>query len=186
MGAFGYTLRYFANDLAPMILFLVVFLASGNIYLATGLGIVFGLAQLGWSLARSRPVGMLQWASLGLVVVFGTATLVTRDPRFIMLKPTAISLILGAVMLKPGWMERYTPEATRAVVRPLLNRFGYIWAGLMFFSAALNLALVAAVDPATWARVNLVYPPASLIGLFAVQNLYMRRRAARAGHVIPG
>ncbi len=185
MNGLGYTLRYFAADLAPMILFLVIFLTTNNIFLATGIGIAFGVLQVAWCIARKTPVGMLQWAGLGLIAVFGTATLVTRNPHFIMFKPTAINLVLGAVMLKRGWMERYMPEAMRVAARPLLNVFGYVWAGLMFFTAALNLALVFTVDPATWAKFNLFFPPLSIIGLFVVQNTFMRTRMAMARYDLP-
>jgi intracellular septation protein len=179
MRGLGHTLRYFAADLAPMIVFLLVFLASGNIYLATGVGIGLSALQLGWGLARKAPIGMLQWAGLGLIAVFGAATLITGDPRFVMFKPTGINLVLGAAMLRRGWMERYAPEDVRDLARPMLNVFGYVWAGLMFLTAALNLILVFTVDPATWARFSLVFPPASIIGLFLIQNIIMRARFAR-------
>ena len=178
MNGLGYTLRYFAAYLAPMIVFLLVSLASKNIYLATGVGIGLSVLQIGWSLARKAPIGMLQWAGLGLIDVFGTATLLTGDPRFVMFKPTGINLALGAVMLKRGWMERYVPEAIRDLARPMLNVFGYVWSGLMFFTAALNLVLVFTVDPTTWAKFNLILPPMSIIGLFAIQNVFMRLRAS--------
>ena len=154
MSGRGYTLRDFAADLTPMIVFLLVFLASKNIYLATGAGIGLSALQIGWSFARKSPIGMLQWAGLGLIAVF------------------------GAVMLKRGWMERYVPETIRDVARPMLNVFGYIWSGLMFFTAALNLLLVFTVDPTTWAKFNLIFPPMSIIGLFLVQNVFMRARAS--------
>jgi len=178
MSGFGYSLRYFATDLAPMIVFLLVFLASKNIYLATGVGIGLSVLQIGRSFARKAPIGMLQWAGLGLIAVFGTATLLTGDPRFVMFKPTGINLALGAVMLKRGWMERYVPEAIRDLARPMLNVFGYVWSGLMFFTAALNLILVFTVDVTTWAKFNLFFPPISIIGLFVIQNVLMRTRAS--------
>jgi intracellular septation protein len=181
MNNFRYALRYFAGDMVPMILFLVLFMATKNIILATGAGIAVGLAQVGYGLARRRPIGALQLASLGLVAVFGTMTLVTRDPRFIMFKPTAIQLILGAVMLRPGWMERYVPAEAREVARPLLTAFGFVWAGLMFLLAALNVLLVVAADPVTWARFHLFVPPVAIIGLFLIQYAYMRAAAARSG-----
>ena len=184
MGGFGHTARLFALDLISMILFLVIVLATGNVFLATGVGIAAGLAQLAWQAGRRRAIGMLQWASLGLVVVFGSATLLTHDPRFIMFKPTAINLILGAVMLKPGWMERYVPQAVLEAARPMLRKFGFVWSGLMFLTAALNLVLVFTVDPTTWAKFNLIFPPVSIIGLFLFQNGFMRWRAARAGYAI--
>ncbi len=186
MNGLGYTLRFFAADLAPMILFLVIFLVTRNIYLATGVAIAFGLAQLAWCFARKSPVGMLQWAALGLVVVFGTATLLTRDAHFIMFKPTAIDLVLAAVMLKKGWMERYVPEPLRVAARPVLDVFGYVWAGLMAFTVALNLILVFTVDPTVWARFNLLFPPVSIVGLFLIQNAFMRSRRAEAHYDLKG
>jgi intracellular septation protein len=178
MTGLGYILRYFAADLTPMMVFLLVFLASRNIYLATGVGIGLSALQIGWSFARNAQIGMLQWAGLGLIAVFGAATLLTGDPRFAMFKPTGINLVLGAVMLKRGWMKRYVPEATRDLARPMLNVFGYVWSGLMFFTGALNLILEFTVDPTTWAKFNLIFPPMSIIGPFLVQNVYMRGQAS--------
>ncbi len=186
MNGLGHTLRFFAADLAPMILFLVIFLVTNNIYLATGVAIAFGLAQLAWCFARRTPVGMLQWAALGLVVVFGSATLITHDAHFIMFKPTAIDLVLAAVMLKKGWMERYVTEDLRVIARPLLDVFGYVWAGLMAFTAVLNLVLVFTADPTVWANFNLFFPLVSISGLFLIQNTFMRSRRALAHYDLPG
>jgi len=179
MSSFGYAVRYFANDMIPMILFLLLFMTTKDIMLATGFGIVVGLGQVAYALARRQPVGRLQWASLGLVAVFGTTTLLTHDPRFVMFKPTAAQLILGLVMLRPGWMERYVPIEARDATRPILTAFGFIWAGLMFLLATLNLLLVVAVDPLTWARFHLFVPPVSMIGLFLIQNAFMRAAMAK-------
>jgi intracellular septation protein len=186
MGGFGYTLRSFAGDMVAMILFLVLVLVTRNIWLATGLGVAAGVGQVTWLLLRRKPVGALQWASVGLVGVFGSATLVFHDPRFIMFKPTVINLILAAVMMRPGWMERYVPANVRDAARPMLTVFGYIWAALMLLTAALNAVVALTSDPATWAKFNLIFPPVSMIGLFLAQNLWMRTRAAAAGYRIPG
>ena len=40
----------------------------------------------------------------------GTETLLTTS----LFKPTLGQLILGAVMLRPGWMRRYVPAESRA------------------------------------------------------------------------
>jgi intracellular septation protein len=177
MSSFRYALRYFAGDMIPMILFLVFFLTTRSIILATGFGIAVGLGQVTYCLARHRPIGALQWASLGLVTVFGTMTLLTRDPRFIMFKPTAVQLILGAVMLRRGWMERYVPAEMRDAARPMLMAFGFVWGGLMFLLAALNVLLVVAAEPVTWARFHLFALPIAMIGLFLIQYACMRTAA---------
>ena len=55
-------------------------------------------------------------------------------------------------MLKRGWMNRYLPERA-APVADVATAFGYAWAGLMFASAALNIALALSLDAKTWAAV---------------------------------
>lgn len=196
MGDFGYTLRYFTGDLVPMIVFLGIFLCTrnivqilgfgiSNIVFALGFGVAVSIAQLIYALIRQRQIGAVQWASLGLLVVFGGATLATQDARFIMFKPTVIHLMLGAVMLRPGWMERYVPAEERDRIRPMLTAFGFIWAGLMFLTAAANTVLVVFADPVVWAKFNLLFPPISMVGLFVLQNVYIRTRAAVAGYRFP-
>jgi hypothetical protein len=46
-----------------------------------------------------------------------------------------------------------------------LTAFGFVWVGLMFLLAGLNVMLVVAADPLTWARFHLFVPPISMIGL---------------------
>ena len=102
--------RVLASDLASTILFLVVYLVTDNLYVAVGLGMALGVAQIGWALAHRQPLGSLQILSVVLILASGTATFFTADPTFVMLKPSVIYCIVGAVMLKRGWMNRYLPE----------------------------------------------------------------------------
>src|SRR6476660_9054522 len=103
-------------DLASAILFVVVYLVTHNIPLAICLGIALGVAQIGVQFARRKPIDTMEWLSLFLVVAPGTAALLTNDPRFVMFKPSVIYAIVGIVMLKPGWINRYLPPLAKAVV----------------------------------------------------------------------
>ena len=96
-------------DLASTIFFLVLFLLTHNTILSVSLGMALGLAQIGTQFVRRKPIDTMEWLSLFLVVAAGTATLLTNDPRFVLFKPSVIYVIVGAVMLKPGWMNRYLP-----------------------------------------------------------------------------
>jgi intracellular septation protein len=175
--------RVLLYDLASTVFFLVIFLLFHNLFVAVGLGMALGVIQIGWQLATKRPVGILQWLSVILVLASGTATLLTNDARFVMLKPSVIYCIVGAVMLKRGWMNRYLPPRA-APVADIGMLFGYVWAGLMFASAALNIALALSLDAATWAAVMSAWGLASKIVLFLIQYAVMvsigRRRAAAA------
>jgi intracellular septation protein A len=59
----------------------VIYLTTHDIPLAVALGIALGVAQIGWQIARKRPIDTMQWLSLFLIVASGTATLLTRDRR---------------------------------------------------------------------------------------------------------
>src|ERR1700722_12202693 len=126
-------------DMASTFLFLVLFLLTHNITLSVVLGMALGVGQIGWQFARKKPIDTMQWMSLFLVLAAGTTTLLTNDPRFVMIKPSVIYLIVGIVMLKPGWINRYLPPIAIELVPDVAFIFGFIWAGLMFFSAVLNL-----------------------------------------------
>ena len=172
--------RLLALDLASTLVFLVLYLLTHNTALSVGLGIAFGVAQIGLQLVRRRPIDTMEWLSLFLVVAAGTATLLTHDPRFVLIKPSVIYAIVGVVMLKPGWLKRYLPEIAQTVVPDVAVVVGYAWAGLMFVSAAVNAFIALTCDVATWAVVMPIYGIVSkvvvLLGGFVAMRLIARRR----------
>src|ERR1700722_1858959 len=126
-------------DMASTFFLLVLLLLTHNIALSVILGTALGVVQIGWQFTRGKPIDTMQWMSLFLVLGSGAATLITNDPRFVMVKPSVIYTVVGIVMLKPGWMNRYLPPVAIELVPDIAFIFGFVWAGLMFFSAALNL-----------------------------------------------
>ena len=179
--------RWIAIDLLSTLIFVALFALTHSVFAATGLAVAGGVAHIAWLKLRRAPVDAMQWMSLGLVVVFGGASLATHDPRFIMFKPTLIYAAIGAVMLRRGWMNRYIPPVALAWSADVTVVFGYIWAALMFASGAANLYLAIHGDPKTWAWFLGVFPLTSKLALFTVQYLTTRfivlgrRRAARGG-----
>lgn len=168
-----------ASDLASTIAFLVVLLATKNLMLAVAIGIGLGAAQIGWFIVRRKPIDTMQWLSIGLVVVSGAATMLTSDPRFVMLKPSVVYCVAGAFMLRPGWMNRYLPPIAIQLVPDVVYAFGFIWAGLMFASAALNILLAMLLDPLTWSASIAAWGIASKVVLFFAQYVTMRTIAVR-------
>src|SRR5260370_37170303 len=145
------------QDLASTFLFLVLYLLTKNITLSVVLGMALGTARIGWQLARRKPIDTMQWMSLFLVLGAGAATLMTNDPRFVMIKPSVIYLIVGIVMLNPGWMNRYLPPFAVEIVPDIAFIFGFAWAGLMFFSAGLNLIVALNFSVVTWSVFMSIY-----------------------------
>lgn len=174
MNGLLYAVRPLVSDFFPTIVFAVLVAMKVDVRIATGAALLVGIAQVAIQKALKRKVELLQWASLGLVVVFGTLGILTNDPRFLMAKPTVIYLAIGAVMLKRGWMVRYLPPIAGEHGKPLMIAFGYVWAGLMGLTAAANL-VVAIWFTAQWPAFVAVVPMASKIALFAFQYVTVRR-----------
>lgn len=154
-------------DSLGVLVFAVLLVAGAGIVPATIAGTVVALGVVGSELARGKKVSALQWISLASVLFTAAATLFTGDPRFMMVKPTIVYLIVGSVMLRRGWLNRYIPPEQLAIVGDVMDRFGTIWAALMFASAGLNL-VIALFFTAWWPLFIGIFPLASKFGLFAV------------------
>src|SRR4051794_22632722 len=160
--------------MAATLFFLVLYLLTHNVTLSVALGMALGAAQIGWQLARGKPIDTMQWMSLFLVLGAGTVTLITNDPRFVMIKPSVIYIIVGVVMLKRGWMNRYLPPVAIALVPDIAITFGYVWSGLMFFSAVLNVIVALNFSVVTWSVVMSIYGIVSKAALFLIAYATMR------------
>ena len=166
-------------DMASTLFFLVLVLLTGNVALSVVLGMALGVAQIGWQVARKQPIDTMQWMSLFLVLGSGLATLITRDPRFVMIKPSLIYVIVGVVMLKPRWMNRYIPPVAVEYVSDVAFIFGYVWSGMMFFSAGLNLIVALNFSVTTWAATMSSWSIASKAVLFLISYATMRTIGVR-------
>jgi len=144
-------MRQLFEDLLATILFLVVYILSGDIFVATGIAIAAGVVQISYLKAKGRTIDMMQWGSLALVIVLGGATIATRDGRFIMIKPTIVHFAIAAIMLRRGWMGRYLPRiASDNLPEPVVVGAGYAWAALMVALGLTNLVIAWAFDEHVW------------------------------------
>jgi intracellular septation protein A len=174
--------RPIASDFLSTIVFIIAYEATGSIFAGVGAGIVVAFAQIGWLKWRGRRIDVMQWASLALVVVLGSATLVTRDPHFIMIKPTIGAFAIAAVMLRPNWMARYLPPIVVENVSPRLPLvWGYIWAAAVFALGLANLVVAFTCSPKIWAWFTSFVPLGTQLSLFLLQYLMIR---LAVGHAI--
>jgi intracellular septation protein len=175
-----------ATDFFSTIVFLALYLITGNVVLATSVAIAGAVAQVIYARVRDQPLGFMTYASLALVIVLGSATLLTNDPRFVLAKPSIAHFAIGAIMLKRGWMLRYLPPIVTETIPEYVTVAGYAWAALMFALGAGVIAVASTGDIKLWA----IYVSAVAIGAkvaaFAVQYVAFRVlvtsriRAARA------
>jgi intracellular septation protein len=130
------------------------------ILLATAVAIVASLLQVGWQLARGHKVDTMLWISLGVIVVFGGATIWFHDETFIKWKPSILYWLFGASLLAGHlvWKRNLVKSllgAQLAVPEPVWGRL--LWAWIVFFAAmgVVNLAVAYSVSTDVWVNFKL-------------------------------
>ncbi len=171
--------KFLIIDMASTIFFLVLFSLTRNVVLSVALGMALGVAEIAWERSHRKRIDAMQWLSLFLVLATGAATFLTKDPRFILIKPSVIYVIVAVVMLKPGWMNRYLPEDAMKYVPDIGVVFGFVWSGLMFFTAILNLVVALKFSLGQWAAFMSAWAIGSKLTLFLIQYATMRFIAVR-------
>jgi intracellular septation protein A len=179
--------RRLASDFLSTIVFLVIYLATDNVILATAVAIAGAIAQVAWSRIKGQTLGYMTWASLGLVIVLGGMTLLTHDPRFVLAKPAIGHTAIGLIMLKRGWMLRYMPAIVSETIPEYVTFAGYAWAVLCFVLAAGTIGVAMTGDMKLWTFYVTVVLLGAKLAAFAIQYVAFRmlvgsrlRAAARA------
>ena len=174
------------TDFLSAIIFLAIYLATDNVVLATAVAIAGAVAQVITARVRGKPLAFMTYASLALVIVLGTVTILTKDPRFVLAKPAIAHFAIGAIMLKRGWMQRYMPPVATATIPEYITIAGYAWAALMFALGLGVIAVAATGDLKLWAFYISVVAIGAKVLAFAVQYVTFRTlivhrlRASRA------
>src|ERR1700687_4638221 len=138
-------------DFFSTIVFVVIYLATDNVLLATGVAIAGAIAQVIYSRFKGKELGYMTGASLALVIVLGSATLHAHDPRFVLAKPAIGHFAIGAIMLKRGWMLRYMPPIVSETIPEYVTAAGYAWAALMLVLGLGTIAVASTGDLTLWA-----------------------------------
>jgi intracellular septation protein len=162
------------TDFLSTIVFLVLYLSTDNVLLATSVAIAGAVAQVVYSRLNGKPLGFMTYASLALVIVLGGATLLTNDPRFVLAKPSIAHFAIGAIMLKRGWMLRYVPPIAAETIPEYVTIAGYAWAALMFLLGLGVIAVASTGDIKLWAFYVSVVAIGAKVAAFAVQYVAFR------------
>ena len=173
-------MKQFLNDMLSAIVFLVLYLTTGNIVLAASAAIAMGVLQIVWLMLRRQKIDPMKWMSLTLVIVFGGATLYFDDPRFFMVKPSLGHFAVGFLMLRRGWIGRYLPSLAQAhLPQRMVDGWGYAWATLMFFLGAMNIFIAINFSAEIWGFYIVFVAMGAKLAMFALQYWVFRRATIR-------
>ena len=166
-------------EMLPLAAFLVAYKFFGGIYVATAtLMVGMSLSLLVLWLRAGKPPAMFA-ASTALVVVFGAATLILHDARFIQWKPTiflwllAIAFLVSVFVGKEPLAQRMLQPALGEATLPRRDwlKLNHAWVAFGLVAGAANLVVAYSVSEAEWVKIK-------VFGLTGVMLLFIFAQVA--------
>lgn len=174
-------------DFFPIALFFVAFKLWG-IYVATAVAIVATIAQIAWLRYSTGKVEPMQWLSLGIIVVFGGATILAHDETFIKWKPTVLYWLMGGALA--GGLLFFRKNLLKSLMGAQLELpeaawrvMNWSWVAFFGVMGVVNLWVAYHFDTNTWVNFKL-FGGLGLMALFVIgQAVYLGRymKDAKAG-----
>lgn len=166
-------------DFFPIILFFAAFKVWG-IYTATAVAIAATVVQIAYLRLRHGKVEPMQWVSLGVIVVFGGATLLAHNETFIKWKPTVLywlmggALVIGQLLFRKN-LIRSLMQAQIELPDAVWRTLNWSWAGFFAAMGLLNLWVAYAFDTDTWVNFKLFGGMGLMVVFVIAQALYLSR-----------
>lgn len=171
-------------ELAPLLAFLFAYYAKG-IYVATAVLMGAMALLLAIDYLRTRRIPPMHGLSAGLVFLFGSATLLLHDQRFIQWKPTIFFWLAALAFLASTWIgER--PLVQRLIgaavgegaelPRALWLRLNALWVVFYVILGALNLVVAFHASERTWVNFKVFGLTAATFAFVAAQIFWLARR----------
>ena len=172
------------SDFLSTIVLIVFLSATDNLVLSVSAAIATAVIQIAVEKWRGRPISIMQWASLVLVVVLGSMSIATNSAVFVMLKPTLVFFAVAAVMLTTDWLRPYLPpEFSENVSRGHIALVSKLWGALLLALGVANAAAAFLFEPKMWAlyaaSVPTVFQVGGALATYACLS-WLARRALRA------
>lgn len=166
-------------DFFPIVLFFGAYKFYG-IFIATAVAIAASFIQVFAYWLKHRRFENMHLVTLGLIVVFGGATLLFHDELFIKWKPSVLNWLFGIVFLASQYigkqpLVRRMMGAQIELPSVIWGRLNIAWAIFFLLMGFLNLFVVYHFDTDTWVNFKLFGMMGLTIIFIILQAMYMTR-----------
>jgi len=183
-------------EFAPLAAFFVAYSTRG-LYTATAVLMVSMVILLIVDYARLRRIPAMHALSAVLVFLFGTATLVLHDLRFIQWKPTVFFWLASIAFLGSHWIGRQTltqrllsaalPGEEIRVSESTWKRLNLLWVLFYALLGGLNLIVAFNFSEHLWVMFKVIGLPVANLIFLGGQVAWLVRRSSAGSHVVnPG
>lgn len=173
------------SDLLAVILFFITYSITKNIIWATAVALIIGVLQAAFIWLKHKKLEPMQWISLILIVVLGGATILLRDNRFIMWKPTALfwcgalALFISHICHKNGLKTMMGKEIQ--LPDTIWSKLTYIWIAFLLLMGFINIAVAYHFTEEQWVTYKLFGSTALMVVFLIIQGLYLSRHLPKEG-----
>ena len=133
----------------------VVGIKEAPALLATVVVILATAVQITWLLVSRKKVDMMLWATFGLVVVLGGATIWFHNPTFIKWKPSVLYWAMGLAFwisqafFRKNLLQTLIGEQLQ-LPAPVWQRLNFAWIAFFGLLGLLNLYVAYTYSDSTW------------------------------------
>jgi intracellular septation protein len=166
-------------DIFPVLLFFIVFKLFG-VYPATGAAIVATIAQVAWVKWHHGKVDTTLWVSLGIIVIFGGATLLLHNENFIKWKPTVLYWFFAtAILFSRAFFDKNLMRLLLQGKIDLPNKvwqyLNFAWSGFFAMLGGLNLYVAYHFSMDTWVDFKLFGTMGMMLVFILLQALVLSK-----------
>ena len=166
-------------DVFPVVLFFIAFKLFG-IYVATAVAMAATFVQIGWAWMRHGKVDKMLWVSLGVITIFGGATLLLGNETFIKWKPTVLYwlfasvLAVGALAFKKNFVRSMMEQQVQ-LPDEMWARLLVSWIGFFMVMGAVNLYVAYNYSTDAWVNFKLFGGIGLMLAFVFLQALFLAK-----------
>jgi len=166
-------------DFLPILLFFIAY-KTFDIFVATAIAIITSIVQVSIYRFRYKRYEAMHLVTLGLIILFGGATLLLQDELFIKWKPSIVDWLFGLAFLFSQYF------GTQPLVRRMMGaaielpvfvwtRLNLAWGFFFIILGLINLYVIYHYDTDTWVNFKLFGMMGLTLGFVVVQSVYIGR-----------
>jgi len=150
------------------------------IMLATAVAIGATVGQILYLLLRGKKVDAMLWVSLGIITIFGGATIYFHNETFIKWKPTVLYWVFGGALLLSQTLLgknliRLMMEKQVSLPHAIWQRLSFAWALFFVAMGLVNLYVAYNFATATWVNFKLFGFTGLMLAFVVAQSLFLSK-----------
>lgn len=169
----------FLFDLFPVLLFFISYKFLG-IFAATWVAIAASVGQITWLIFRKQKIDGMMWLSAGVIIVLGSATLISHNETFIKWKLTILYwlyalLLAGSELWMGKNLMRSLLGKQMTLPGPVWQKLNWSWTTFFAIMGLLNLYVAYTFSTDVWVNFKLFGSMGIMLVFIIAQGIVLNK-----------